>query len=102
MRKKKMQHEKIINEYDSKVDSSRRITLRKAKNIALYEHYKTIHLEDGTIIHKPLVLTSPENVLSMETIATLDKSIRNFKKKKVGKTFDASQYKEFLDEKGEM
>jgi hypothetical protein len=96
-----MRHEKIINEYESKVDSSRRITLRKARNTALYEHYKTIHLEDGTIIHKPLVLTSPENVISVDTMATIDKTVRNLKKKKVGKTFDASQYKDLFDDEDE-
>ena len=93
-----MQHEKIVKEYESKVDSSRRITLRNAKGIALYEHYRTIHLEDGTIIHKPLVLASPENVISAETMATLDKSITNFKKKKIGEAFDASQYQDLLDD----
>ncbi len=57
-----MQPNKISLEYESKVGSRQRITLKKPKNLNLHTFYRTIHLEDGTIIHKPLVLTSPENV----------------------------------------
>lgn len=92
-----MEEANIITEYESKVDASRRITLRKGKNHPVYEHYRTIHLEDGTIIHKPLVLVSPDEVISSESLAILDQSVTNANKGKVGGTFKAKQYKDLLD-----
>ena len=96
-----METDKIINEYESKVDSSRRITLRKGKNLPIYDHYKTIHLEDGTIIHKPLILVPPEAVVSPETLAAIEESVSNVKTKKVGASFQADQFQDLLDEDGD-
>ena len=97
-----MEESDIIIEYESKVDSSRRITLRKSKNQPVYEHYRTIHLEDGTIIHKPLVLVPPDAVISSESMAMLDQSVTNAGKGKVGGTFKVKQFKGLLDEDDEV
>ena|GEM_PF-4564305 len=82
------------------VDSSRRITLKgtKKEQIPMFDDYRLYYLEDGTVILRPLVVTEPENVIRPETKAMLNKSIRNLKKGKTGKAFDASNFQDLLDD----
>ena len=44
-----------IKEYDAKVDSKKRITLRSG----LFEYYHVIELDDGRIILEPRELSTP-------------------------------------------
>lgn len=66
--------------YNAKVDSKKRITLRKTN----YEYYEIKEFEDGTIVLEPKVLVSPFQV-SENTLKMMDKSIDNLKKGKVSK-----------------
>ena len=45
----------ILKEYDAKVDSKKRITLRDA----MYEYYHVEEFDDGRIVLKPRELVSP-------------------------------------------
>jgi hypothetical protein len=50
-------------EYDAKLDSRNRITIRDAG----YDHYHVRELEDGTVILEPRVLIAP-NALTEKTL----------------------------------
>lgn len=82
------------------VDSSRRITLKGTKKdqVPLFDDYRLYYLEDGTVILRPLVVTEPENVIKPETKAMLDKSMKNIKKGRVGKAFNAKDFQDLLDD----
>ena len=54
-------------EYDAKLDSRRRLTIREAP----YEHYHVREFEDGRIVLEPRVLVSP-NALTAETLRDAD------------------------------
>ena len=69
-----------INSYTSKVDSKKRITLRKAR----YEYYDVQEFDDGKIVLEPRVLVPPFEV-SKNTLKMMDKSMNNLKKGKVSK-----------------
>lgn len=66
--------------YNSKVDSKKRITLRRSH----YEYYSVKEYEDGTIVLEPRVLISPFEI-SKKSLKMMDKSIKNFKNGKVSK-----------------
>lgn len=70
--------ELAINSYNSKVDSKKRITLRKAR----YEFYNVQEYADGKIVLEPRVLVPPFEV-SKKTLKMMDKSISNVKRNKV-------------------
>lgn len=70
--------ELVINSYDSKVDSKKRITLRKAR----FDFYNVQEFSDGRIVLEPRVLVPPFEV-SKKTLKMMDKSISNLKKSKV-------------------
>ena len=44
-----------IREYDAKIDSKKRITLRNT----LFEYYHVAEMEDGKIILEPRILVDP-------------------------------------------
>lgn len=48
----------IIKQYDAKVDSKKRITLRDSK----YEYYSVTTYEDGTISLEPRILVSKNDL----------------------------------------
>ncbi len=84
------------------VDSSRRITLKGTKDdkVPMFDEYRIYYLQDGTVILRPLVVTEPENVIKSSTRKMLNKSVENFKKGKVGKTFNRADFQDLLDEEG--
>lgn len=59
-------------EYDTKVDSKKRVTLRGAKT----EYYHVEEKQDGTIILSPRVLVHPDTI-SENTLSMMDKSMQN-------------------------
>lgn len=71
--------EKIIN-YNSKIDSKKRITIRNPK----YEYYNVTEHENGIIVLEPRELVSPLEI-SKNTLSMMDKSVENIKKGKVSK-----------------
>ncbi len=66
----------VLQIYDAKIDSRKRITLRNAK----YDYYNVQELEDGRIIMEPRVLTPPFEI-SANTLSMMDSSIKKRRNK---------------------
>ena len=78
-----------IREYDAKIDSKRRITLRSS----LFEYYHVIELENGAILLEPRELTVPFQV-SANTLSMMDKSIENLNSGIVSAAIDLSGFED--------
>lgn len=78
---------KILKEYDAKVDSKKRITLRDA----MYEYYHIEEFDDGSIILKPRELVPPSQV-SVKTLSMMDNSIENLKQGKVSEAVNLTEF----------
>ena len=63
-----------VREYDAKLDSKRRLTLRNAS----FEYYHVQEMDNGTIVLEPRELTVPFQV-SAKTLAMMDASVKNMK-----------------------
>ena len=83
--------ESAIREYDAKLDSKKRLTLREAG----YEYYHVSVLPDQRIVLEPRVLTTPFEV-SANTLKMMDSSVDvdNMKKGKVSPALDLSEFEE--------
>ena len=81
--------EAAIREYDAKLDSKKRLTLRDAG----YEYYHVTVLPDQRIVLEPRVLTSPFEV-SANTLRMMDSSVGNMKKGSVSPALDLSEFRE--------
>lgn len=70
----------VNSEYTAKLDSKRRIVLRKqeSNNETLYEQYLVRHLENGVIELRPQKLVDVAS-LSEETLDTIERSMKNLK-----------------------
>ena len=79
----------IVREYDSKVDSKKRVTIRGES----YEYYHISEYEDGTITMAPRVLREPFTI-SANTLAMIDSSIENVKKGIVYGPVDLSDFED--------
>lgn len=79
----------VVKTYDAKIDVKKRITLRNSK----YHYYHVEEFADGHILLEPRVLTAPFEI-SANTLATMDSSIKNFKKKKVSTPVDVSEFED--------
>jgi len=79
----------ILKTYDTKIDSKKRITLRKA----LFEYYHVEEYDDGKILLEPRELTPPFSV-SEKTLLMMDSSIESLKKGKTSKAIDLSSFKD--------
>ena len=86
-----------INKYDSTVDKNRRITIRKSGK-QVFTHYRTFELEDGTMVLKPMLLAPPDMIISAESLAMLDLSVKNALTGKVGGTFNPDEFRDLIDE----
>jgi hypothetical protein len=64
-----------VKEYDAKLDSRKRITIRDAE----YEHYHVREFEDGRIVLEPRVLVAP-NPLTAKTLRDSEagRNVREF------------------------
>ncbi len=78
----------LLKEYDSKVDSKHRITIRSKK----YQYYHIAEYADGRIVMEPRVLTEPFRV-SENTLKMMDISVKNLKNGKVSKGLNSSKFK---------
>ena len=65
----------MAKEYDAKLDSRNRITIRDAG----YEHYHVHEFDDGTVVLEPRVLVSP-NRLTAKTLRDSEagRNVRQF------------------------
>lgn len=84
--------EQIINEYDARLDSKKRLTLRGAK--AMY--YRVREKKDGTIELSPRVLVHPD-AISIKTLEMIDKSVDQLKKGNVSEPIDLDDLNKLLD-----
>lgn len=76
-----------LKNYDVRIDSKKRITLRGAK----YMYYNVKEYENGCIILEPRVLSIPESI-SKRTLEDMDKAIRNIRLKKVSEPIDLTDF----------
>lgn len=77
----------VVNAYDAKIDNKKRITLRNAN----FSYYHIQELKDGKIMLEPRVLASLDQV-SKKTLNCMDKAMKNYKKGKVSKPIDLSDF----------
>ena len=63
-----------VKEYDAKLDSKKRLTLRNA----MFEYYHVSEKADGTIVLEPRELTVPFSV-SENTLKMMDEAVQNLK-----------------------
>lgn len=78
-----------IREYDAKIDSKNRVTLRNT----LFEYFHVREMSDGVIILEPRELTAPFQV-SANTLSMMDESVGNLKKGAVSEAIDLSAFEE--------
>jgi hypothetical protein len=78
-----------IREYDAKIDSKKRLTLRNAN----FEYFHVQEMSDGIIILEPRELTAPFQV-SANTLSMMDESVSNMKKGVVSEAIDLSAFEE--------
>ena len=76
-----------VREYDAKLDTKKRITLRSV----IFEYYHVSEYEDGRIVLEPRVLTPPFQV-STNTLAMMDASVKNMKEGNVSEAVDLSGF----------
>jgi hypothetical protein len=79
----------VIKEYDMKIDSKNRFTIRGAK----YGYYHVREYNDGHIELVPRVLVGL-NTISRNALNMMDKAVENFKNGKVSEPIDLSKYSE--------
>jgi hypothetical protein len=86
--------EKILKEYDAKLDSKHRCIIR---GMSPFNRYHVRVFNTGKIEMHPRVLASPEE-LSENTLRMIYGSVKNLKKGKAGSTVNFSNYKKFLND----
>lgn len=79
----------VIKEYDAKVDTKKRLTLRGSS----YDYYHVIEFPDGKIELRPRVLVEPFEV-DENTLNMIDKSMENLKKGLVSEPIDLSEFED--------
>ena len=79
----------VVKQYDAKMDSKKRITLRNA----FYEYYHVEEYDDGRILLEPRELVPPLQI-SERSLNMMDQSMENLKKGEVSAAIDLSAFKE--------
>jgi hypothetical protein len=87
--------ERIIDEYDAKLDSKNRCIVH---GIAAFNRYHVRVYNTGKIEMTPRVLASTDE-LSANTLRMLYGSIKSFKKGKSGSAVDFKKYGKYLNQK---
>lgn len=87
--------EKIVEEYDAKLDSKHRCVIH---GMSAFNRYHVRVFNSGKIEMTPRVLASPEE-LSENTRRMLYRSVRSLKKGKAGTAVDFGKYRKYLKEK---
>ena len=78
-----------IKEYDAKLDSKRRLTLRSNH----FEYYHVREMSDGTILLEPRELTAPFQI-SVNTLSMMDTAIENMLAGNASVPVDLSDFEE--------
>jgi hypothetical protein len=81
-----------IREYDAKLDSKKRITIRGART----EFYHVTEKKDGTIELSPRELVHPDKI-SEKTLHMIDKAVKKFKEGEVSEPIDLEELERLLD-----
>lgn len=81
-----------VREYDAKLDSKKRITIRGAKT----QFYHVTEKKDGTIELSPRELVHPDKI-SEKTLQMVDKAVEKFKKGEVSEPVDLQELEQLLD-----
>ena len=76
-----------VKEYDAKMDSKKRITLRNA----LFEYYYVEEYDDGTIVLEPRELVPPFQI-SEKSLAMMDQAMENLRQGNVSSAVDLSSF----------
>lgn len=76
-----------IREYDAKLDSKRRLTLR----LVPFEYYHVREFEDGRIMLEPRELTAPFQI-SANTLDMMDSAVGNIIAGQVSGPVDLSEF----------
>ena len=76
-------------QYDAKVDSRKRITLRDAR----FEYYHAVQYDDGRILLEPRELVAPFQI-SENTLRMMDQSMENLGLSKVSDAIDLSGFED--------
>ena len=79
--------EYAIKEYDAKLDTKKRVTLRGK----LFDYYHVTEYEDGHIVMEPRELMPPFQI-SANSLAMMDASVQNMKAGKVSEAIDLSEF----------
>ncbi len=78
-----------VREYDAKLDSKKRITLRNAT----YDYCHVFEMKDGKIILEPRELVKPFSI-SANTLNMMDTAVGNLKNRKVSEKLNLSEFEE--------
>jgi len=78
---------KYIREYDARLDSKKRLTLRGV----MFDYYHVSEMSDGRIVLEPRELVAPFEV-SQKTLNMMDEAVANIKKGKVSEAVDLSEF----------
>ena len=78
-----------LKEYDAKLDSKKRLTLRTNA----FDYYHVMEMDDGIIILQPRELTAPFRV-SANTLEMMDQAMENIKTGRVSPAIDLSDFEE--------
>ena len=79
--------EVVKKEYDAKIDTKKRITLRGSS----YEYYHVTEYPNGKIVLEPRILVEPLEI-SEESLRMVDASMVNLKKGEATKPVDLSSF----------
>ena len=79
--------EYAIKEYDAKLDTKKRVTLRGK----LFDYYHVTEYEDGHIVMEPRVLVSPLQV-STDSLVGMEEAVQNMKEGKVTEAIDLTEF----------
>lgn len=85
--------DEVINEYDLKADSKRRVTLRSSE----YIYWHAQEFADGRILLEPRELRAPDTI-SRRTLADMDEAMRQMVRGNVGDEFDLSEVEDLINE----
>ena len=78
---------KYIREYDARLDSKKRLTLRGV----MFDYYHVSEMSDGRTVLEPRELVAPFEV-SEKTLNMMDEAVANIKKGKVSEAVDLSEF----------
>jgi len=79
-------------EYDAKIDSKKRLTIRGART----RHYHVTEYEDGTVELSPRTLIHPDEI-SRRTLDMMDQAMKNLADSKAGTPVDMEELQTLLD-----